>query len=207
MPFPSAQRWAARAACAASLLFALGTAGCGAHGSYVWVDDYTGAASPSDYVIGAGDTLQVRVFNQEGMSAKARVRDDGKVSLPFLNDVVAAGYKPQVLAQQIQTRLKDFINTPVVTVSVEEERPLQISVLGQVTKPGQYVLDRGAGVLQAVAAAGGLTEYGHKDRVFVLRRVPGRSPERIRFNLDDLFHADPKALAFRLGQGDAVVAE
>jgi polysaccharide export outer membrane protein len=175
----------------------------------VWVDDYpgSGSGSPSDYVIGIGDVVQVRVFNQEGMSAKARVRDDGKVSLPFLNDVAAAGYKPQVLAQQIQTRLKDYINTPVVTVSVEEERPLQISVVGQVTKPGQYVLDRGAGVLQAVAAAGGLTEYGHRDRVFVLRRLPGRSPERVRFNLDDLFHGDPKALAFRLDQGDAVVAE
>lgn len=203
MPFPSARRLAVVAACALGLALA----GCGAHGSYVWVDDYAGSASPSDYVIGVGDTLQVRVFNQEGMSAKARVRDDGKVSLPFLNDVVAAGYRPQVLAQQIQTRLKDFINTPIVTVSVEEERPLQISVVGQVTKPGQYVLDRGAGVLQAVAAASGLNEYGHNDRVFVLRRVPGHPPERIRFNLDDLFHGDPKALAFRLDQGDAVVAE
>src|SRR5512140_2351272 len=103
------------------ILLATLLAACATEGKFVWVQDYKSpAAAAEGYVIGPGDLLDVRVFQQEGMSAKVRVRPDGKVSLPFLNDVEAAGYAPAVLAAQLQTRLKDFINTPVVTVSLEE---------------------------------------------------------------------------------------
>lgn len=141
--------------------------GCASSGTYVWVDDFHPAVEASSsykgYVLGPGDVISVRVFNQEQMSAKERVRSDGKVSLPFLNDVVVAGYTPQVLSAQLQTRLKDFINTPVVTVTVEEPRGVPISVAGEVAKPGLYSVENGAGVLQALLAAGGMTDYGGKD--------------------------------------------
>jgi polysaccharide export outer membrane protein len=176
-------------------------------GPSIPVNEYQEPPAPpeSGYVIQSGDTLQVRVFNQPDMSARVRVRDDGKVSIPFLNDVTAVGLTPNALAQQIQVRLKEFINAPVVTVSLEEARPFSVSVIGEVNKAGVYALPPGAGVLQALAAAGGLTQYASKDRIFVVRDSPARA--RIRFEFDQLTQANGKAATFRLRLGDTVVVE
>jgi polysaccharide biosynthesis/export protein len=181
-------------------------------GKFVWAEDY--AESPAaEYVIAPGDVIMVRVFTQDNMSGRVRVRSDGKVSLPFLNDVEAAGQTPSALARDLQARLKSFINAPVVTVSLEETRPLSVSVLGEVAKPGAYPFETGAGVLQALASAGGMTEYAHKDRIFVLRQetVNGSGadppPARIRFTYEALSRAEGKAGTFRLKVGDVVVVE
>jgi polysaccharide export outer membrane protein len=183
------------------------TVGCATAGSYISVNDYQEppAAPQPGYVIQPGDTLQIRVFNQPDMSARARVRDDGKVSIPFLNDVVAAGFTPNALAQQLQTRLKEFINAPVVTVSLEEARPFAVSVLGEVNKPGVYTVQPDSGVLQALAAAAGLTQYASRDRIFVIREQPQRA--RIRFEFEQLARGEGKAATFRLRLGDTVVVE
>ena len=189
------------------LLLLACAAGCANLGKYVWIDDYTEAAQPATngYVIAPGDSISVRVYNQDAMSARERVRPDGKVSLPFLNDVDAAGYTPSVLAQQLQTRLKAFVNLPVVTVTLEESRQVSVSILGEVAKPGLYPLEPGAGVLQAIAVGAGLTDFAHKDRIFVIREKP--QPVRIRFRYESLAHADGQARHFRLQNGDAVVIE
>jgi len=180
---------------------------CAGAGAYTPSNDYQepAEAPQSGYVIQSGDVLQIRVFNQPDMSTRVRVRDDGKVSIPFLNDVVVVGLTPNQLAQQLQTRLKEFINAPVVTVSLEETRPFSISVIGEVTKAGVYVLPPGAGVLQALAAAGGLTQYASKDKIFVVRESPERA--RIRFEFGQLTQASGKAATFRLRLGDIVVVE
>jgi polysaccharide export outer membrane protein len=176
-------------------------------GRFTWVNEYQEPpASPqSGYVIQPGDVLQIRVFNQPDMSARSRVREDGKISIPFLNDVVASGFTPNALAQQLQTRLKEFINAPVVTISLEEARPFAISVIGEVSKPGVYPVPMGAGVLQALAAAGGFTQYASRDRIFVVREIPQRA--RIRFDFEQLTLAEGKAATFRLRVGDTVVVE
>ena len=187
------------------LLLALG-AGCAGPGAYTWVDDFPVAEGVSQgYVIGPGDVVAVRVFNQEAASARGRVRPDGKISLPFLNDVDAAGYTPAKLALQVQTRLKDFINLPVVTISVEEARLVNISVVGEVARPGSYNLEQGAGVLEAVAVSGGLTDFAHRSRIFVVRRTP--APARIRLTWEQLTRGEGRATSLRLAAGDAVVVE
>ena len=180
---------------------------CATTGQSIGVNDYQEPQVPAEsgYVIQSGDILQVRVFNQPDMSARVRVRDDGKVSIPFLNDVTAVGLTPNALAQQLQTRLKEFINAPVVTISLEETRPFSISVIGEVNKAGVYALPPGSGVLQALAAAGGLTQYASKDRIFVVRDTPIRA--RIRFEFEQLTQAEGKAATFRLRPGDIVVVE
>ena len=190
----------------ASILLLL--AACATSGGYTWVDDYTAPPAPPDtasYTIQPGDLIQIRVFNQPDMSARTRVREDGKISVPFLNDVVAAGLTPNALAEQLQKRLKDYINAPVVTVSLEEERPFTLAVMGEVSKPGVYAVPHRATVLQALAAAGGFTQYAARDKVFVIRDRPERA--RIRFRYDELSQADSKAATFRLRPGDVVVVE
>ncbi len=189
------------------MLLAVALTACATVGSYVWVQDYTpkAVAGSQELVIKSGDMLDVRVFNQDKISGKARVRSDGKVSLPFLNDVTAAGYTPVALAQQLQTRLKEFINAPVVTVAVEEAKPAPVSVVGNVMRPGQYATEQGAGLLHILAAAGGMNEFAHKDRIFVLRSQS--APARIRFTYDSLLKGETQAVSFRLEGGDVVVVE
>ena len=190
--------------------FALAAVCCSSVGPYVWVDDYAPAPeAPPDpeYRIAPGDVLTVRVYQQDALSTRERVRQDGKVSLPLLHDVQASGLSPAVLAKQIQERLKEggFLNVPSVNVTVEEMRPLAVPVLGEVTHPGQYNVERGSGVLEALAAAGGFTEFAHRDRIFVLRRQSQLS--RIRFTFEALSRGGGRASEFRLQSGDAVVVE
>ncbi len=209
------------AACLAVLLL-LGVADCKHVGNFIWVDQYRPPPGPARnaYVIARGDALFVRVYNQEAISGKAKVRGDGMISLPFLNDVEAAGMEPTVLARRLQAKLKEFIVNPVVTVTIEEQSPTEISVLGEVAKPGVYHIDQDAGLLKVLALAGGLTELAGRDRIFVLRQggsvggaraAPGAATaagtERIRFAYEALAHAQGAASQFRLRSGDVVVVE
>jgi polysaccharide biosynthesis/export protein len=176
-------------------------------GAFVSVENFE--SNPTgEYRVAPGDVLQVRVFQQEALSARVRVRTDGKVSLPMVNDVMAAGKTPSGLASELQLKFKDFINNPFVTVSLEESRPLLVSVLGEVTRAGVVTLEAGAGVLQALAASGGLNDFAHRDALFVLRKVPGQAaPTRIRFTWDALARGEGQAARFTLLPGDVVVAE
>lgn len=173
---------------------------------YVWADELPAEpTTPTEYVIARGDVLSVRVWNEEGMSARPRVREDGRITLPFLNDVQAAGYTPDVLARQLQTRLKDFIARPVVSISLEERRPVTVSVVGEVVRPGSFTLEAGSGVLHALANAGGLTQFAAQDRIYVLRQAEGR--RRIRFRYPSLVRSAGPAATFRLENGDVLVVE
>ena len=118
-----------------------------------------------------------------------------------------AGLSPEAVAKQIQDRLKEggFLNVPSVNVTVEEMKPVAVPVLGEVTHPGQYNLDKSSGVLEALAAAGGFTDFAHRDRIFVLRRQAQLT--RIRFTFESLSRGRGRASEFRLQTGDAVVVE
>ncbi|MGA9525584.1 MAG: polysaccharide biosynthesis/export family protein [Myxococcaceae bacterium] len=190
----------------------LGLVGCQHAAPFVWVDDLRTTAPAGDELasesnIRPGDVINVRVFGQDAMSARTRVRRDGQISMPFLNDVVAAGFTPTRLAGQLQTRLKDYVNNPVVTVSLEEREPLQIAIVGEVTRAGTFPVPWGSGVLNVIAQAGGLTDYAQRDGVFVLRRAPGGGVQRIRFRYEALTQAQGNAVQFRLQAGDVVVVE
>jgi polysaccharide export outer membrane protein len=180
---------------------------CSNVGRFVWADQYQEPPPPPEqpYVIAVGDTIQVRVFNQDQLSARVRVRPDGKVSLPLLNEVVAAGLTPLELSRVLEQRLKDLVKGPAVTVSLEETKPHTITVVGEVAKPNSYPLDVAPGVLQALAIAGGLTPDASSDRIFVLRQTP--SPVRIRFTYEALVHQQPAAINFKLRSGDVVLVE
>jgi polysaccharide export outer membrane protein len=117
-----------------------------------------------------------------------------------------AGYTPAALGAQLQTRLKEFIHLPVVTVSLDEPKQAYFSMLGEVKGTGQFPIDpNGTTVLQAIALGGGITDFAHKDRIFVTR--PGNPPTRIRFHYDKLARVDEKAAQFKLQAGDVIVVQ
>jgi polysaccharide export outer membrane protein len=196
----------ARHAPLALALLTASTWGCANLGQYVWADSLPEAPThaPAEYQLAPGDAIFVRVFNQDGLSGRVRIRPDGRVTLPFVNDVPAAGHSTQDLAKSIQTKLRDFINQPVVTVSLDEPAPMQVSVLGEVVRPGVYPQERGQGLLRALAAAGGLTEFAHRDRIFLVRSTPAG---RIRFSLDQLATPGTRSATFRLQPDDVVVVQ
>lgn len=195
----------------ASLLAALlGPLGCGA-GAYVWVDQLgaTGsAASPeSAYLIAGGDLLNIRVYDQDAISTHARVGPDGKIALPLVGEIEARDQSPAALARLIEARLKPFIVAPSVAITVEEAQSVKISVVGEVAHPGVFAITPGTCVVQALALAGGITEFADRDSIFVLRARPARSLLRIRLSYADLTRGVGRGPTFPLQSGDTVVAE
>lgn len=187
------------------ILAVLASPACGGTGPYVWVDSLPGTATSSnDVIIQEGDVLNVRVFNQDPLSTKERVRSDGRISIPVIGEVVARGKRPAQLASEIQDRLKDIVKVPSVIVTLEQAEGMKVSVVGEVRNSGIFQLEPGSNVLHALAAAGGLNDYADSDKVFVVRKS---LPQRVRFRYHDLRSADPKSVQFTLQPGDIVVVE
>ena len=186
-------------------------AGCASSpiGQFEWAESYisrTPSATDASYQIGVGDMLAVQVYDNEKMSTRGRVRGDGKLAVPLVNDVVVAGKAPSTVASDIEKALKDgnLVLNPHVNVIVEDVLPVRITVLGAVKTSGNFAVERGSGVAEALAGAGGLTDFAKKDRIFVVRKVP--MPIRIRFTFSSLTDLG-RAGAFRLQQGDIVVVD
>jgi len=185
-------------------------ASCRHAGSYVWVDELPAPPAPADssYHVGPGDVLSVRVLEHEEMSGRVKVRSDGRISLPFLDDLAVAGESPASIAEQLRKDYKQYLNDPVVTVTLEEPRPFTVSVTGEVVRPGVYPLEAPANLLQALASAGGLSQFAHDDQIYVLRRVAeDQPPLRIRFKYEALAHAEGRSGVFSLQRNDLVVVE
>ena len=188
-----------------TLVGAVGVGGCGGTGPYVWVDSLPAqAGAGGDVLIADGDVLNVRVFNQDPLSTKERVRSDGRISIPVIGEIVARAKRPAQLAAEIQDRLKDIVKVPSVIVTFEQGAEMKISVVGEVRNGGVFQIEPGSNVLHALAAAGGLTDYADSDKVFVVRKS---LPQRVRFRYSDLRSADPKSVQFTLQAGDVIVVE
>jgi polysaccharide export outer membrane protein len=135
------------------------------------------AQSPAGggYLIGAGDILEIVTWKEPELSREEiLVRIDGYVSFPLLNDVKAAGHTPAELTESIQNGLKEFIASPVVTVTVRSPASKRFYILGEIQRTGEYPLVKNLTVLQAFAVAGGFTEWASKDEIIVLRREAGK---------------------------------
>jgi len=124
--------------------------------SSAFANDSSALAALPEYRIGVDDVLDVAVWNVAELQKTAPVRPDGKISLPLVNDVVAAGLTPMELRDQLTKLMAVFVHNPDVSVVVREIRSLKVSVLGQVKTPGRYDLKAPATVLDALALAGGV---------------------------------------------------
>jgi polysaccharide export outer membrane protein len=146
----------------------------------------TGTKSSDDtFVIGNDDVLGINVWKEPDFTRSIQVRSDGKISLPRLGEVQAAGRTPSQLEQDISIKLLNFITKPEVTVMVEQINSKKFNVLGQVVKPGSYSLTLAPTVVDAIAIAGGPRDFAKQKSIFILRQKPGGGQTRILFNYKD----------------------
>jgi len=138
-------------------------AGC-AHKSAMKVDN-----SDQPYRIGREDVLDVAVWRDGDLSRTLPVRPDGYISMPMTGDVLAAGKTPTELAEEIKERLKPYVQEPRVTVIIREVNSSRVFVTGEVTNPGAYPLRGRVSLVQAIALAGGFTDFANSDRIVVIR--------------------------------------
>jgi polysaccharide export outer membrane protein len=182
--------------------------GCASDGAYVWYTQLQRSEwghAPQNYLINVGDMVNIRVYGQEGLTAVGKIRRDGRIAMPLVGEVEVAGRTPAEVARDLEGKLKPFVNVPQVTVNVDQSQTVQVSALGEVNTKGVLSLEPPAVLLEALAQAGGLTDFADKSRIFVSRQVP--KWERIRFTYDAIIHNENGAATFPLRTGDVIIVE
>jgi polysaccharide export outer membrane protein len=164
----------------------------------------TGVTPPADYVIGPGDILVISFWREKDLSSEAIVRPDGRISLPLINDVVAAGLTPEGLRQSLMKLAEKFVEDTNVTVVVKQINSRWVYITGQVSKPGPFPLVGPTTVLQLIAMSGGLLEYADGKNVVVMRNENGK-PSNFRFNYNDVVRQKNLNQNILLKPGDTVV--
>lgn len=140
------------------------------------------ARADADYVLGTEDVIEVFVWKEPDLSTTVTVRPDGRITLPLAGELEAAGKTPEALQTEVAGELESFIERPVVTVIVKEINSRQISVLGEVRRPGRYRITQRTTILDAIALGGGFTEFAHRNQVLVLRKTESGT-RRMRVNV------------------------
>jgi len=160
-----------------------------------------GGASATDYTLGPEDVIEVFVWKEEELSRKVTVRPDGRVALPLAGELMASGKTPADLEKEIAERLREYIDVPLVTVIVEEINSPKVSVLGEVRRPGRFVISQKTTILDAIALSGGFTEFANRGDVVVLRQTQS-GVERIPIDVKYLVNQGGNP--FYLKPGDTV---
>jgi polysaccharide export outer membrane protein len=157
-----------------------------------------------EYRIGAGDKLQINVYKEADLSPALQVRPDGRITMPLVGDIAAAGQTPMQLQRRLAESLREYVANPVVTVMVTEVADRVVYVMGEVAQPGAIPLKGSMTVLQALAMAGGFKEFAKPGSIKVLRKVPNSDRvETIPFSYKDAIRNE--AQVFYLAEGDTVV--
>jgi polysaccharide biosynthesis/export protein len=164
----------------------------------------TGKAHDDSFIIGNDDLLAVDVWKEPGITRTIPVRSDGKISLPLVGEVQAAGLTPAKLEQDIAGKLKNYISEPEVTVIVQQVNSQKFNILGQVVKPGSYVIANSPTVLDAIALAGGFRDFAKKKSIYVLRHGPS-GELRLPFNYKDVSQGKNMAQNVKLEPGDTII--
>ncbi len=157
----------------------------------------------NSYVIGLSDVLSVTVWKQPTLSGTLLVRPDGKISMPLLGDIQASALTPMQLAAQISTMLKKYMRDPEVSVVVSRIHQNVVYLLGEVGKKGPVTMTPDMTLLEAIASAGGLTDFAKKKRIYILRNVAGKQ-QKIPANYKKALNGDAH-FNVALVPGDTIV--
>lgn len=158
----------------------------------------------AEYTIGVEDKLSISVWREADLTRTVLVRPDGKITFPLIGDVKAAGRTARELDEEITTSISRYMKEPVVTVIVEEINHFKVYVLGEVTKQGEVVLRQPTRLLQALALAGGLTQFADKSNLVLVREEDGREA-RTRIDYRKLANGDRPELNHYLKPGDTII--
>ncbi len=150
----------------------------------------TGKAAPrgygeSEFRLGPEDVIQISVYQEKDLETTVPVRPDGKISIPLIGELPASGKTATELQKEIGQKYSRFLAEPAVTVIVKEINSPKVSVSGEVKNPGTYKIRDRATILDAIAQAGGLTEYAKKDNVRLIRQDASGERHNLRINLED----------------------
>jgi polysaccharide export outer membrane protein len=162
----------------------------------------TVATNSTDYKMVVGDKLRVEVYKDPQMSQSLQIRPDGKITLPLLGDVAAAGKTPAALRDSLTSSLKEFITSPVVTVIVVEAQPQTVSVIGEVNAPGTHPITGQTTVIEALAMAGGFKDFANTKNITIQRSTP-TGTTRIKFNYKDAIKSESKQMCVE--PGDVII--
>ena len=162
-------------------------------------------AHDASYIIGNNDVLAINVWKETELSKSVPVRSDGKISLPLMGEVQAAGRTPLQLENEISEKLKSYITAPDVTVIVEQINSKKFNILGMVGKPGTFSLALPLTVMDAIAQAGGLRDFAKSKDIYVLRQKPDGSTYRIPFNYKDFIKGKNPEQNIRVEPGDTII--
>ena len=162
----------------------------------------TAADTSPDYRLVPGDKLRIEVYKDATLSQSLQIRPDGKITLPYVGDIIAAGFTPTALRDAIAESLKEYIADPTVTVIVVETQPQTVSVMGEVGTPGVLPLKHQMTVLDALAAAGGFRDFANTKDILIKRNTK-TGVQTLRFNYKDAIKSDAKP--FYLQPGDIII--
>jgi polysaccharide export outer membrane protein len=162
------------------------------------------AAADPAYVIGPEDMLDISVWKEPDVSRVVPVRPDGRISLPLIHDVEAAGMSPQQLGASVAERLRKYLNDPQVTVIVTAINSQRVFVVGEVLRAGAFPLLPRMTVLQALSSAGGFTTFADVKKIRVVRSRHGKQVE-LPFNYRDVLKGDKPDQNIKLEPGDTIV--
>lgn len=160
----------------------------------------------SEYYIGPEDVLEIIVWRNADLSKVVTVRPDGRISLPLLGDIEATGLTPAELTASIVSRLKQFKETPTVSVLLQQVNSYGIYVLGEVTKPNRYFLKSKTTLIQAITIAGGFTPIAARNKIVIFRWGEGKNNEiKLKASYDDIVLKDGTQQNIILKPGDTIV--
>jgi len=162
------------------------------------------ATGDDTFRIGVEDILAISVWRDVDLTREVPVRPDGRISMPLLQDIDAAGKTPKELATEIQRRLKEYLSNPSVTVIVREVNSLKAYLTGEVVRPGPILLRSEVRLLQGIALAGGLTPFGGRGGIIIYRKT-GRGEKVIELSYKDLLSGRKPEDNVILEPGDTVV--
>lgn len=148
-------------------------------------------AQNPDYVIGIEDVLEISVWKNPDLSKIVRVRPDGLISLPLVGELKAAGLTPAQLRDTLNEALKEYQETVVTSVIVQEVNSYRIFILGEVMSPGTYTMPRRMSIIQAIALAGGFNPFASR-KIVLVRENGNNMAEKIEISFDDIVDTDAR---------------
>jgi polysaccharide export outer membrane protein len=160
--------------------------------------------SSGEYLVGAGDLIEIVVWKNPDVSGEFRIRPDGKFSMPLVGDIVAIGMTTDIISIQVEKKLQIFIESPYVSTIVIETTSNRIYILGEVKKSGAYPIDSSLTVLQALALAGGFTEFADRSELLLVRGS-GADQQKFVINYTGIVKSTADEGIMVLKRGDTLV--